>query len=1013
MAAIGAPLAYAAFAHRPRSVWPFYAPTLGVVAVLLTTNLTAYLAPGAASAWVGLLAPSTASAVVAWRGGVIRRPSLRRVQSLSLLAAASAALFVFALANRTHAWFVDESWHFALAQRMARGEFPPLTPYGVDAGIGYHYGADLLAASLLSLTDAPVWSTYYVLLSFLTVALVLVAIGFAWDLGSPLPLAVGVGAALALFAESFNVGLPPYVESSGNSTGVTGFLAGLAPAESAHQSMRLAFDWVEQPQWSLAFAIAILVAAALESAVARRQAAVLAATAGVSALAEAAVLLFSGAALGLVGVARFFRPPAYGRFWLVAALAIAALLVVLGGGPISDGLFGRGGTTGMVRIAFDPRTEDLAPFGLAGPALIRIGVIPLTAIGAFAAVRRRSWGLAFLTLAGILGLAEAAFLRSVRPANDGRIIWLATAMAMYAALVGAGSLIGGLRGMRRGLVLLAFGLFALLPTIVPRAISGAQLALGGLDIGHPAGTDSVHRFAVRTQFGRVLEANWDLYEWFARSLPHDARLLTTQPAGAAALAGVRSPTSGREFQSLAQYATPVYEDALRYLHRDDLQAMGITHLHVTDAHAAALTPAARLLLDDPAHFRPVADLHSASGVRHRVFEVLRGAGTTEVAPSSYRRLLEIVPEDAPVSLVGALSLYGRRMFLYTFIGYPDLRAPVSTDVNRATRVARFDTELGISGDGAVVMPELIEPVALGLASTDAVWTGYGMSVYRPADRWSPVFRIGSEFAGLPDPLRRVCESAIGHLDFRVLGEAGGEVVAGGVSVALTGMPQHARISVPDCEAFTVFAAADVPPFAQIRPHQGANAQVSKLQPVAGLGFDGAVVGGRAVLNLWYRNPAKLPFETGTELRLYEADATGTVPADPDFNDFVRWWEGPLILAPGIQTARLEFDAGRLEINGATGARGGPILQAGRSYLLMLTVAGFDHASGFVDVQQQVPLARVAVSDGGMVYDVFSGIVDVKHIVPGHRDVSRLEGHHGWLGVDMDLTPPRTALSAAP
>ena len=1003
MAAIGAPLAHAVFAQRPRPVWPYYAPALGIVAVLLTTNLAAYLAPGAGSAWVGLLAPSMLAATVAWRNGAIRGASRRTVLGLLVLVTASVGLFVFALANRTHVWFVDESWHFALAQRMARGEFPPVTPYGVDAGIGYHYGADLLAASVISLTDAPVWTAYYVLLSFLTVALMLAAVGFARDVGSPRPLAVASGAALGFFAGTFHVGLPPYVDSSGDGGGIAGVFARLAPAESAHPAARLAFDWVEQPQWTLAVAVVILIAAALEATVARRQAAVLAAAAGVSALAEAAVLVFSGAALGIVGVVRLVRPPALGRFWLAAALAVAGLLIVLAGGPISDAVLGRGGTTGMVRVEFDPNAEDLAPFGLAGPALIQVGVIPLAAIGAFAAIRRRSWGLAFLTLAGVLGLAEAELLRSVRAANDQRILWLATAAAMFAALVGTGALVGGLSGKRRGLAILALGLFVLLPTIVPRAISGTQLALSGLDIGHPAGASSVDRFAVRTQFGSMLEANWDVYEWLARSLPTDARLLTAQPAAIASLAGVRSPTSGRGLQSLAQYATPVYEDALRFLHRDDLAEMGITHLHVTDAHAEALTPAARRLLDDPAHFTLLADLRSAAGLRHRVFEVRPGAGTTDVAVSSYRRLRQIVPPDTPVSLVGALSLYGRRMILFNFIDYADLRAPASTDVNRATRAASFDTSLGIADRGVVVLPELIEAVALGLSADDAVWTGYGMRVYRPTARWTPVGRIGAEPAGISDTQRRTCETADGRLDFRVLGTPGAEVAAGRERVALVGAPQRISLAVPDCGALSLVANADVPPFVQVRPRQPVG--LVKHEPrVAGLGFDGEVDDGRAVVHLWYRNPHRLPFATGTELRLYAADATGTGPADPDFSEFVRWWEGPLILAPERQLARIEFDATRLEINGTAGAGGASGLQPGRAYLLMLAVTGYDPARGYVDVQQQMPLARVVLGDAGVAYEVFSGIVAVEHIVPGTRSVTRLDDHHGWLGVDMDLTP---------
>ena len=47
IAAIGALLAYAVFRDRPRLVWPFYAPIVGVAVVLVVTNLSAYVMPGA------------------------------------------------------------------------------------------------------------------------------------------------------------------------------------------------------------------------------------------------------------------------------------------------------------------------------------------------------------------------------------------------------------------------------------------------------------------------------------------------------------------------------------------------------------------------------------------------------------------------------------------------------------------------------------------------------------------------------------------------------------------------------------------------------------------------------------------------------------------------------------------------------------------------------------------------------------------------------------------------------
>ena len=227
---------------------------------------------------------------------------------------------------------------------------------------------------------------------------------------------------------------------------------------------------------------------------------------------------------------------------------------------------------------------------------------------------------------------------------------------------------------------------------------------------------------------------------------------------------------------------------------------------------------------------------------------------------------------------------------------------------------------------------------------------------------------------------------------------------GGESAALTGTPQQVGLTTSDCAALSLVAHAEVPPFAQLRTHQPTGLRDQEPR-VAGLGFDGDTDGDGAVVNLWYRNPQRLPFVTGTELRLYEADVTGTVPARPDLGAFVRWWEGPLVLAPETQMARIEFDAHRLEVNGAAGAGGREGLAPGRTYLLMLAVAGYDPMSGHVDVQQLVPLVRVAASDAGIGYEVFSGIVAFEPTVPGDRAVSRLEEHHGWLGVEIDLTPP--------
>ena len=354
MAAIGAPLARAVFGDRPRPVWPFYAPILGVVAVLLTTNLAAYVAPGAVSAWVGLLVPSALSAAVALRGRELAHTFQRSAFAFLALALPAAGAFLWVLANYTHMWFGDPHWHLALVQHLARGGFPPITPYGVDSGISYHYGTYLLAASIVNAAAVPAWTALAVLVSFLVVALILVAVGFAWDVGAPLPLAIGAGATIGLFAGAVQMGLPPYVETSEVSEGLGGILAGLASDGAGS-----AFMWPRFPARALAVGAVVLVAAALEAGTSRRQAAVLAGAAGVFALAEASVMIFSSAALGAVAVVRLVKLPGPRRLALAAALVVAALLAALAGGPVSDSLLGRGGTTGLVRIALEPAGRTL------------------------------------------------------------------------------------------------------------------------------------------------------------------------------------------------------------------------------------------------------------------------------------------------------------------------------------------------------------------------------------------------------------------------------------------------------------------------------------------------------------------------------------------------------------------------------------------------------------------------------------------------------------------------------
>ena len=973
IAVIGALLAYAVFRDRPRLVWPFYAPAVGIAVVLLVTNLAAYVMPGAPSAWFGLVFPSALGLVAARRSGSLR-PLPPGTQTVLLVAGVLAVgMSALAYAGRLHTPPPDLTWHYPVAFRLALGEFPPVTPYGVDAGIGYHYGANLLAASIVNVAGAFPWTAFDALAALLVAALVLAVAGFAYDIGAPLPLAIGIGATVGFF-------------SSGTSLGYrSGYIENLAFLDLSATPAR-SEAWSGWLQRTVAMSCVMLVAAALNAGATGRHAAMLAAGAGVLALGDAAVTIFACVALALVGGVRLVRLRGRDRLVFAGALLGSALLVALAGGPVSDAIFDRGGTAGFVRVAWEPIPWGLQPLRQAGPALLTIGVIPLVAIGAIAAFWRRSWGLGFVAAAGALALLESELLQSRISVHDGRIHFFAHAVAMIAALSGVSALIGALRGGgRRLLAISAVVLLVLLPSGLPRAVSGVHLAVKDLEAVDPSVDGSGHHYLDRMFRSEHLAANWEFYEWLRRSLPTGARLLTPYPEVSASATGIASPRSGREMQLLSTLdATHVYHDALRFLHRDDLSTMGITHLHLTDAVASNLDPAAARLLDEPRHFRLLAEISAESGAKHRVYQVLPGGGVPEVSPTSYRALRQHAPRDLPVAVLGSLNRDQRARVLSTFAQHDDVSAASEQSFDRATEIPMFRVATELPDRGLAILPERIEPTALGATYNESVWVSDRMRAYDLASSWSPVWRIGSDRAGLPEPQRPVCESADGEVDLHLLGEPGTRVTAGSTEIALTGLPQIVQLAVPDCGALTLSADSGIAPFVQIRPHF-IGGSTDPDSPIAGLGFDGGVDGERAVLNVWYRNPEDIAFTTSTEFRLYLASPLG-VDLHPDHSNprasSLRWWPGPAALYAPEQTARIEFDARRLEINGDTGGGSATSLTPGKTYLLTLNVAGTDPRTGLADIQHIVPVARVVLGEAGVAYEVFSGVVTIEHHEPG-------------------------------
>lgn len=953
---IGAPLSHAVFGHRPHQIWAFLAPIMGLVAVLLTTNITAYAAPGAPSAWSGLLLPTGLSAVVAWRSRASYRVSRRSTLNLLLLAAASAAIFILALINRTQVWFVDWAWHFALVNRIARGAFPPVTPFGTDAGIGYHYGSNLLAASLVNVADLSAWTALYSVQALLVAVLLLGAVGLSIDLGAPRTVAWGAAAALIFFQGRFLIGIPSDLSSNE------------ANADAIH--------WLVAAPQALAVALVVLVAATLEAGRSKRQAVTLAAAAGAFALAEAGALLFSGISLAIVGVLFLIKLRGLQRTTFAGAVLVAAALVAFAGGPISDSLFRRGGTAGMTRIEFDMSVTDLSPLKYASDSLIQIGIIPLAVIAIYVSVRRRSWGLGYLAACASVGLVAAALVQSPLARNDARILWLATAVAMLAAFVALGTYVGHLKSRQIGWAATTVLLAAAISVALPSAVLAAQLASRGFYVWCVPHHERGSCHLGQNRFGEEVERNWTFYVWLAEFLPTGARLLTPDPAASASVSGIASPTSGGDLQVLAAYSTAVYDDALRFLNRDDLSDLQITHLHVTEDSLAAMSAEASRLLHDPRHFRVIADRRVVMGHRHRIYEVRPEAGTPMVHPSSFRMLRQMVPTSAPVVLSHSLTRHQRGSLLYLFIDNQDLRAPSSRFLDRATRIPRYNANYSVPDRGVVFLSDTLEPTPLGLARSDAFWVGYGFRAYDLSSRWSAIWRIGPGFSAMPHALRELCESSHGQLDLRVFGNTDDEVVAGLQTIALTGLPRTVPIELSSCASPVFSLRGRVPPFGQVRA-QSSVGVTERPEAAAAVGFSGVVESSAAAVDIWYRNPNRIPFAADSEFRLYRSDQGAISPRSPNPHTSIRWWMAPIVLQSEEQSASVRFDAERLEISGVPGVGGVDDLQPGSSYVLTLNVAASNPNDGIADIQLQIPLIRLFVRDDGISYEALSGIVSIE------------------------------------
>ena len=977
--ASGAPVSWAIFGARPRNVWLGYTPVVGIGLHLLAANLASWIAPGMVGSWVGVAGATTVATMVTVR----RRSSMgwpdrsRSVwKELATGAVLTASLMYVALANRSHVLFTDEEWHLPLAATMARGNFPPVSPFSPTFGAAYHYGSDLIAASLINIAGSAPWTAFFLVTPLFAVVFSLTATTAALDFGASRLAALCVGLIATFLNRALvTMGLPDsFAELAGVESLGDAVLAFGVPA-SAARFQRMGPALLNHPHYALGLSLVLVMAASLHAGSGRRRAVTLAVALALLPLAESSTFIIGATGVILYALVAGWRWSSRERRLVAAAVAGGLALAALGGGAITDALFRETEGAGT-RLGLSPDTGALA-IGALSPENglnIDLGPLPIVVGLCAAALGLRSRGLGFLAATAVCGLMASQVLHFEGTGIESRPLSNTYTLAALGSVTALGVLLRRLRrahvGALAGLVLVTF---VAIPTAAPRLIGSVDLSLQGIYLGYPQLQDPKVRYANQTRFASALRDEWRALDWMRRELPDGARVLAANAPFVSMATGLPAPQSGSRLAVFNPLDTPLQLDALKFLARIDLEELGVTHLYATPQILDQLDARSRTALADPQQFHLLTRQTSAGGEPLSVYAIQPNAGLDAPDPASYRRLEALIREASALTVGGFLTASQRQTLLLASPGGPNILGQ-DTFLPRSSSQARFRAPGSSVASGLVVLHEIHAPQALGADVTDAVWQGHGLRAYSTMHLgWSRTWRSGQEPQGLPDDIAARLMQQESECELKVIGEPADVLMIGDRELELSGLPQVIEAPPTGCDAVQVaWLGSAVPPFIQARPKRpdvGNTAQSS-----AGLAFDGGTSDGIGVFHLWYRNPNRVAIRGGVGFQLYTAAANGLINAIAPERSVAQWL-GPIEVAKERYTDRFEFDASSLTINGVPSLDQFVPLVDG-NYVLALTFGQRSEISNELEHRRVVPLLQVTMQDGRADYRPLSGIVGV-------------------------------------
>lgn len=715
----------------------------------LTANFVMRVLPGLAGAVVSWAGIAAVGLWLAWRAPAALRASPRRVVGFGV---AALVLFWVVLAGRQTLSIVDAYLHLGLAASIRAGGFPPAFPWHPDLPTSYHYGADMLIGLLAPPFGPDLAFTTELFEAYAWTSLALVVGTLILRRGSwiavlaacPLLLSFGLWTQLHNMAPPGIVQVPVF-------SGIPE--AGLRASLGQIYWPSAEFPWtaavdasppnVWKPHFVLAYALALVV---LERAAASRESRL---------FARVALALLIGF-LGLVD--EIVAPIALGLWVALEALrlldfrraghalctrsilnstagpAMGALLLAVGGGPITDALAGSSGSgLSLGWIADASGRRPLGAFSAlsGGVGLLELGVVPVVVVSLLLAWRNRL-AVLLAAAAGLLLLA-ALTVRYEFSLDVVRLDGHARNFALLALLVALGHRLSNLQSRWRyacgGLVLV----FVTWPTaVVPVQNLGLALAGGPKLENAQLDPNAGWRLADRFVLPRPMAA--EVAAYVRDYTAADARILSPSPMEMTIVTGRPNAAAYAEFVQFVPRSGPEYLDAIRFLEPAAMQRLGIAYIHAPDDWVNGLPDEPRRWLLNPRLFELLVrgGTDSLFRVRQEFLEM-----ATSPPAESFEALRQAVGDTATVYLSPSLEPVNsiRAAIVLSHARLLGEARPTPTWHSRPDVATE---PLGDQTPDLIVTSARLAPSSFPPDQREPIWWNDEIAVYAPAGAVAPL-----------------------------------------------------------------------------------------------------------------------------------------------------------------------------------------------------------------------------------------------------------------------------------